>query len=64
MAIATGAGAEVQRRLATAVVAGMILSIGLTLVVLPGILTMALRGYRRTEPELTEGGLLEEQPAQ
>ncbi len=45
MAIATGAGAEVQRPLATAVVIGMLVSTALSLVVLPGVLTVALRGY-------------------
>ena len=39
MALATGAGAEVQRPLATVVVAGVVLSTALTLFVLPGILT-------------------------
>lgn len=45
MAIATGAGAEVQRPLATAVVIGMIVSTALTLLVLPGVLRIALHGY-------------------
>ena len=47
MALSTGAGAEVQRPLATAVVAGMIFGTALTLVVLPGVLSVALRGARR-----------------
>lgn len=42
MAIATGAGAEVQRPLATVVIAGMIASTVLTLLVFPGILRMAM----------------------
>jgi cobalt-zinc-cadmium resistance protein CzcA len=42
MAIATGAGAEVQRPLATVVIAGMIASTVLTLIVFPGILRMAM----------------------
>lgn len=42
MALATGAGAEVQRPLATVVVSGMLLSTGLALVVLPGLLRLAL----------------------
>jgi cobalt-zinc-cadmium resistance protein CzcA len=45
MAIATGAGAEVQRPLATAVVIGMAFGTMLSLAVLPGVLTIALRGY-------------------
>jgi cobalt-zinc-cadmium resistance protein CzcA len=45
MALATSAGAEVQRPLATAVIAGMVLGTGLTLLVLPGILRVALTGY-------------------
>jgi cobalt-zinc-cadmium resistance protein CzcA len=57
MAIATGAGAEVQRPLATAVVIGMLVSTALSLVVLPGILTVALRGYapESTSPSDDEG---------
>src|SRR5215471_3959626 len=42
MAIATGAGAEVQRPLATVVIAGMVASTALTLLVFPGILRMAM----------------------
>lgn len=45
MALATSAGAEVQRPLATAVIAGMLLGTALTLLVLPGILRVALTGY-------------------
>ncbi len=45
MALATGAGAEVQRPLARVVVFGMLFGIVLTLVVLPGILRLALKGY-------------------
>ncbi|HVU05913.1 MAG TPA: CusA/CzcA family heavy metal efflux RND transporter [Polyangiaceae bacterium] len=51
MALATGAGAEVQRPLATAVVVGMFVSTALALVVLPGVLSIALRGYRPRVPE-------------
>ncbi|HTQ05071.1 MAG TPA: CusA/CzcA family heavy metal efflux RND transporter [Polyangiaceae bacterium] len=47
MAIATGAGAEVQRPLATAVVVGMAISALLTLFVLPGVFALLLKGYRR-----------------
>jgi heavy metal efflux system protein len=49
MATATGAGAEVQRPLARVVVVGMLLGTVLTLAVLPGILQMMLRTYRRSE---------------
>ncbi len=49
MAVATGAGAEVQRPLARVVVFGMLLGTGLTLTVVPGILRPALRGYRPRE---------------
>jgi cobalt-zinc-cadmium resistance protein CzcA len=45
MALATSAGAEVQRPLATAVIAGMVLGTALTLLVLPGLLRVALSGY-------------------
>jgi cobalt-zinc-cadmium resistance protein CzcA len=45
MAIATGAGAEVQRPLARVVVFGMLFGIVLTLGVLPGILRLVLKGY-------------------
>jgi len=43
MAIATGAGAEVQRPLATVVVSGILFSTLLTLFLLPGILHVALK---------------------
>ena len=45
MALATGAGAEVQRPLATAVVIGMTFGTVLALMVLPGLMRIALRGY-------------------
>jgi cobalt-zinc-cadmium resistance protein CzcA len=45
MALATSAGAEVQRPLATAVIAGMILGTAITLLALPGILRIALAGW-------------------
>jgi cobalt-zinc-cadmium resistance protein CzcA len=48
MAIATGAGAEVQRPLATVVIAGMVASTALTLLVFPGILRTAMP--RATQP--------------
>jgi cobalt-zinc-cadmium resistance protein CzcA len=56
MALATGAGAEVQRPLATAVVIGMAISTLLTLFVLPGVLGLVLKGYRRPLPEDEAGG--------
>jgi cobalt-zinc-cadmium resistance protein CzcA len=43
MALSTGAGAEVQRPLATVVVAGIALSTLLTMFLLPGVLQIALR---------------------
>jgi cobalt-zinc-cadmium resistance protein CzcA len=42
MALASGAGAEVQRPLATVVIAGILLSTLLTLFLLPGVLRIAL----------------------
>lgn len=51
MAIATGAGAEVQRPLATVVVSGILFSTLLTLFLLPGILRVALK---RDETRATE----------
>ncbi|MFN7131170.1 MAG: efflux RND transporter permease subunit, partial [Myxococcales bacterium] len=45
MALASSAGAEVQRPLATAVIAGIVGGTLLTLLVLPGMLLVALRGY-------------------
>ena len=60
MALATSAGAEVQRPLATAVIVGMIAGTALTLLVLPGILRVALAGWdpaadRNEKPEGVEG---------
>jgi cobalt-zinc-cadmium resistance protein CzcA len=51
MAIATGAGAEVQRPLATVVVSGILVSTLLTMFVLPGVLQIAMRGWKREEDE-------------
>jgi len=45
MAMSNSAGSEVQRPLATVVIAGIVLSALLTLVVFPGILKIALRGW-------------------
>jgi Cu/Ag efflux pump CusA len=49
MALATGAGAEVQRPLATVVVSGVVVSTLLTMFVLPGVLLALLRGYDPAE---------------
>jgi cobalt-zinc-cadmium resistance protein CzcA len=54
MATATSAGAEVQQPLATAVVIGMLISTLLTLLVLPGVLRLCLKGYRPPEPHAEE----------
>jgi cobalt-zinc-cadmium resistance protein CzcA len=43
MAIATGAGAEVQRPLATVVISGIAFSTLITMFLLPGILQLVLR---------------------
>ncbi|HKO50099.1 MAG TPA: CusA/CzcA family heavy metal efflux RND transporter [Polyangiaceae bacterium] len=53
MAMSNSAGSEVQRPLATVVIAGILLSAVLTLLVFPGILKIALRGWvapRQSEP--------------
>ncbi len=49
MSIATGAGAEVQRPLATVVIFGILFSTALTMFVLPGVLQMLLKKYTRPE---------------
>jgi cobalt-zinc-cadmium resistance protein CzcA len=61
MAIATSAGAEVQRPLARVVVVGMAFGLVLTLAVLPGLLRILLGNYRGTEgfDESTNDGELE-----
>jgi cobalt-zinc-cadmium resistance protein CzcA len=51
MALAHGAGAEVQRPLATVVIAGIVLSTLLTMFVLPGLLELLLRGHERDDAE-------------
>jgi cobalt-zinc-cadmium resistance protein CzcA len=53
MVIATGAGAEVQQRLATVVVGGVVTSTALTLLVLPTV--FAWLGARRTAGRRKEG---------
>jgi heavy metal efflux system protein len=45
MAFSSGAGAEVQRPLATVVIVGILLGTLVTLLVLPGILKIALKGW-------------------
>jgi cobalt-zinc-cadmium resistance protein CzcA len=61
MAIATSAGAEVQRPLARVVVVGMAFGLVLTLAVLPGLLQILLGNYREPEgvDESTNDGALE-----
>jgi cobalt-zinc-cadmium resistance protein CzcA len=56
MAVATGAGAEVQKPLATVVIGGLITSTALTLFVLPAItrVVLARRTGRRGGPKMTE----------
>jgi heavy metal efflux system protein len=51
MAVATGAGAEVQRPLATVVTFGIALSTLLTLFLLPSVLTVAVRTSSRSLAE-------------
>jgi cobalt-zinc-cadmium resistance protein CzcA len=55
MALATSAGAEVQRPLATAVIFGMFVGTAITLAVLPGVLRIALVGQRFKEPSTSYG---------
>ena len=50
MAIATGAGAEVQRPLATVVIGGILSSTILTLLVLPALYTLFRRDAVVAEP--------------
>jgi cobalt-zinc-cadmium resistance protein CzcA len=60
MALATGAGSEVQRPLATVVIFGIVLATGLMLLVFPGILKIALG---RWNPEAKRFTLLDEPEA-
>jgi cobalt-zinc-cadmium resistance protein CzcA len=60
MALATGAGSEVQRPLATVVIFGIVLATGLMLLVFPGILKIALGGWN---PEAKRFTLLDEPEA-
>jgi cobalt-zinc-cadmium resistance protein CzcA len=49
MAVSTGTGAEVQRPLATVVIGGLITATMLTLLVLPAITGLVLRGRSRSQ---------------
>lgn len=60
MAIATGAGAEVQRPLATVVIGGIVSSTILTLLVLPALYVL----FRREERNIEQPGLVVSQPNQ
>jgi cobalt-zinc-cadmium resistance protein CzcA len=55
MAIATSTGAELQRPLATVVIAGMFFGTAPTLAVLPGVLRIVLVSERREESEAPAG---------
>ncbi len=61
MAVATSAGAEVQRPLARVVVVGMVFGTLITLAVLPGLLRMLLKGYvnYENEDEVANDGIFE-----
>lgn len=52
MALATGAGAEVQRPLATVVIGGIISSTMLTLLVLPALYVLFRRDVAREAPTM------------
>jgi cobalt-zinc-cadmium resistance protein CzcA len=49
MALSNGAGAEVQRPLATVVIGGLITATLLTLIVLPGLYLLAEKGWRKNK---------------
>jgi cobalt-zinc-cadmium resistance protein CzcA len=51
MALAHGAGAEVQRPLATVVISGIVFSTLLTMFVLPGLLQALLRGHEHDDDD-------------
>jgi cobalt-zinc-cadmium resistance protein CzcA len=57
MALSTSAGSEVQRPLATVVIAGILLSAVLTLLVFPGVLRVALQGWRPHQQEESDADL-------
>lgn len=54
MALSNGAGAEVQRPLATVVIGGLMVATVLTLGVLPVLYIMFERGYKKRVPEVKE----------
>ncbi len=54
MALATSAGAEVQRPLATVVIGGLVTSTLLTLLVLPAVYTWFAERRNEVEPQETE----------
>jgi heavy metal efflux system protein len=65
MALSTGAGSEVQKPLATVVIAGIGLSTILTLLVFPGILQMFVGTWVPTpEEEIEDGGMHASAPAE
>jgi len=59
MAVASSAGAEVQRPLATVVIFGMLFGTALTLAVLPGGLRIVLGGQRAAEAKSSEAPALD-----
>jgi cobalt-zinc-cadmium resistance protein CzcA len=67
MALSTSAGSEVQRPLATVVIVGILFGTALTLVVFPGILAVALRGWDPrpiTDEEPSPSGATAPSPAE
>lgn len=60
MALSNGAGAEVQRPLATVVIGGLLIATFLTLFVLPVLYVLFERGFRRRQPShaIQAGSLL------
>lgn len=63
MAIPTGTGAEVQRPLATVVIAGGLSSTFLTLIVLPVLCLIFVREKKTVRSEQQERLIQEEEPA-
>jgi cobalt-zinc-cadmium resistance protein CzcA len=55
MALATGAGAEVQRPLATVVIGGLVTCTALTLLVLPTLYSFVRREEPEGSPEVSHG---------
>jgi cobalt-zinc-cadmium resistance protein CzcA len=58
MALSNGAGAEVQRPLATVVIGGLLVATLLTLFVLPQLYIMFERGYKMKKRKMTAGAIL------